>query len=350
MATVWAGRDELLGRRVAVKCLDPVLARDEAIRDRFRHEAVAAAGLSHPFVVTTFDAGEDDGTAFIVMELVEGESLRQLLDHQGVLDPGPAAAIGAAVADALEYAHRQGIVHRDVKPANVLLAANGGVKVTDFGIAKAIGADDLTRTGTLIGTARYLAPEQVQGQPAGPRSDVYALGLVLYEMLAGRPAFSGDTEMATAVARLAGPPPDLTAVRPGLPPALVSLVTAALQPDPAHRVPSAAALAQGLRSVAAGAAPPPTGPNGPSIGRPASPEAATASRTAPTPTTPPAPVARRSGGFGRFVGWVAFLVLLVVLGVGAYVVTTRVVDDGTDPSPTTTVPTGAVDGTPAGGG
>ncbi len=334
MATVWSGRDELLGRRVAVKCLDPVLARDEALRDRFRHEAVAAAGLNHPFVVTTFDAGEDDGTAYIVMELVAGESLRQLLDRQGVLDPGPAAAIGAAVADALEYAHRQGIVHRDVKPANVLLAANGAVKVTDFGIAKAMGTDDLTRTGTLVGTARYLAPEQVQGHPAGPRSDVYALGLVCFEMLAGRPAFSGDTEMATAVARLAGPPPDLGVIRPGLPPALVALVTAALQPDPAHRVPSAAALAQGLRAVAAGTAPPvPAAVAPPPAARSA---ARSGASTGGRPASPTATTPRRRGGFGRFVGWVAFLVLLAALGVGAYVVTTRVVDDSTPT--TTTVP------------
>lgn len=339
MATVWAGRDELLGRRVAVKCLDPVLARDDALRERFRHEAVAAAGLSHPFVVTTFDAGEDDGTAYIVMELVDGESLRQLLDRRGVLDPGPAAAIGAAVADALEYAHRQGVVHRDVKPANVLLATNGTVKVTDFGIAKAMGADDLTRTGTLVGTARYLSPEQVQGQPAGPRSDVYALGLVLFELLAGRPAFSGDTEMATAVARLAGPAPDLASVRPGLPPALVALVAAALEPDPAHRVPSAAALAQGLRSVAAGSGPPPTGPRPPS-GRPAAP-ATPAARPAPRPARP-----TRPGGVGRLVGWLAFLVLLAALGVGAYLVTVRIVDGDATPAPTVpvTIPTPTPDG------
>src|SRR5512139_805329 len=136
MATVWLGRDDLLGRRVAVKTLHPELAHDDALRGRFRQEAVAAAALSHPNIVATYDTGEDDGTAFIVMELVEGESLRQLLDRRRVLDPPEATAIAHQVAAALDHAHKQGVVHRDIKPANVLVPRDGPVKVTDFGIAK----------------------------------------------------------------------------------------------------------------------------------------------------------------------------------------------------------------------
>ena len=204
MATVWLAHDELLARRVAVKALHPDLAGDEKLRARFRQEAIAAAGLTHPNIVATYDTGEDDGIAFIVMELVEGESLRQVLDRKGALDIGTAVNIARQVSAALEAAHRNGIVHRDVKPANVLVPRDGPVKVTDFGIAKATGSADFTRTGTVVGTARYLSPEQVQGVPTDPRTDVYALGLVLYEMIAGRPAYQGDSEMATAVARLEG--------------------------------------------------------------------------------------------------------------------------------------------------
>ncbi|MBM3660552.1 MAG: serine/threonine protein kinase, partial [Actinobacteria bacterium] len=246
MATVWLGRDDLLGRRVAVKTLHPELSHDAALRSRFRQEAVAAAALSHPNIVATYDTGEDDETAFIVMELVEGESLRQLLDRVRVLDPPQATAIAHQVAMALDHAHKQGVIHRDIKPANVLVPREGAVKVADFGIAKAAGGDDHTRTGTVVGTARYLSPEQVQGLPADARTDVYALGLVLYEMLAGRPAFSGDTEMATALARLTGPPPSLAATRPGIPPALAGVVEAALQPEAAHRIPTAADFDQAL--------------------------------------------------------------------------------------------------------
>jgi serine/threonine protein kinase len=218
MATVWLSHDELLGRRVAVKTLHPDLAVDEKLRGRFRQEAIAAAALSHPNIVATYDTGEDDGSAFIVMELVEGPSLRQVIDKSGSLDPGPAVEIARQVAAALEHAHRNGIVHRDIKPANVLVPREGLVKVTDFGIAKATGSADLTRTGMVVGTARYLSPEQVQGLPTDARTDVYALGLVLYEMLTGRPAYQGDSEMATAVARLTGPPPPIPTIRPNVPP------------------------------------------------------------------------------------------------------------------------------------
>ncbi|MEA3076680.1 MAG: eukaryotic-like serine/threonine-protein kinase, partial [Actinomycetota bacterium] len=194
MAEVWEGVDEVLTRSVAVKLLHPHLAADEAFRERFRREAIAAARLAHPSVVATFDTGEDGGRAYIVMELVRGRTLRAVLDEAGVLSPQLAAAIGIQVADALQHAHENGIVHRDVKPANILVCdadAEGGrespvrVKVADFGIARAAsasGVSDLTQPGALLGTAKYLAPEQVEGEEPTPRSDVYALGVVLYEL------------------------------------------------------------------------------------------------------------------------------------------------------------------------
>ena len=217
MATVWIADDPVLSRRVAVKVLRADLAADDATRTRFRNEAIAAARLNHPNIVATFDTGDDDGTAYIVMELVDGTNLRHLVDEHGTLPVRDVLRIGRQIADALDAAHRAGLVHRDVKPANVLVPSTerggavdgvpqGPVKVTDFGIAKAAGADDLTRTGTVMGTARYLAPEQVNGRTADARSDVYALGLLLYEMCVGHPPFGGDTEIATAMARLTTTP------------------------------------------------------------------------------------------------------------------------------------------------
>ena len=328
MASVWLGRDELLGRRVAVKTLHPDLAHDEALRGRFRQEAVAAAGLTHPNIVATYDTGDDDGTAFIVMELVDGESLRQLLDRRKVLDPPEACTIAHHVAGALEHAHRMGIVHRDIKPANVLVPPEGPVKVTDFGIAKATGGADFTRTGTVVGTARYLSPEQVQGLPTDGRTDVYALGLVLYEMLAGRPAYSGDSEMATAVARLTGPPTPIELVRPGISPALASVIEQALQPDPAHRIPSAGAFDQALGRAASGVATPRPAAAPTSTGAVAArPATHPGTGTQPTATRPAAarPVRRKKRRHPLRV--VAFLVFLAVVGVAAGLITTRLVND-----------------------
>jgi eukaryotic-like serine/threonine-protein kinase len=324
MASVWLAHDELLGRRVAVKALHSNLAGDEKLRARFRQEAIAAAGLSHPNIVATYDTGDDDGLAFIVMELVEGESLRQLLDRKGALDVPAAVGIARQVSAALEAAHRNGVVHRDVKPGNVLVPREGPVKVTDFGIAKATGSADFTRTGMVVGTARYLSPEQVQGQPTDARTDVYSLGLVLYEMLAGRPAYQGDTEMATAVARLAGPPPPLPSVRPGVPPGIVSILDHALQPDPAHRIPSAAAFGELLERGpnAAVARPQPTVPP-PAAATPAPrSKAAEPKRTQARPATKARP--KQRGGWLRVV---AFLVFLALLGLAAGLLTVRLVDD-----------------------
>ncbi|MDQ6946844.1 MAG: protein kinase, partial [Actinomycetota bacterium] len=195
MAEVWEAQDEILGRRVAVKVLHSHLATDRSFLARFRREAIAAARLAHPNVVATYDTGVDDGVAWIVMERVDGSTLRQVLSTSSPLDPGRAVRIAIQVADALDYAHRAGVIHRDVKPGNILLTDSDRVKVADFGIAKAaieaaedadgpsIDFSDLTQSGAIVGTAKYLSPEQVNGEAVDGRSDVYALGVVLYEMV-----------------------------------------------------------------------------------------------------------------------------------------------------------------------
>jgi serine/threonine-protein kinase len=247
MGTVWEATDPLLARQVAVKTLDPALATDEALRTRFRREAVTAAAVTHPNIVATYDTGDDEGTAYIVMELVHGATLRALIDTEGRLPVAQAAQIAHQVADALSVAHARGLVHRDVKPGNVLVQPDGRVKVTDFGIAKATGGgDELTKSGMVVGTARYLAPEQVDGRTVDDRADVYSLGLVLYEMLCGKAPFAADTDIATAVARLTTPAPSVVACRPDLPPALAHVVERALARDPGDRWPSAAALRDAL--------------------------------------------------------------------------------------------------------
>ncbi len=255
MAEVWEAHDEILSRPVAVKVLQPHLATDEVFLERFRREAVTAARLAHPGVVSTFDTGIDDGTAYIVMELVKGRTLRQLLSEQGRLEPWQAVAVARQIADALVHAHQAGLVHRDIKPANVLLIEDemGGmrVKVTDFGIAKAsagIGTD-LTRTGTVLGTPKYVSPEQIKGEDPDARADLYSLGVVFYEMLVGTPPFVGDTDLATAMAHLNNRVPKVSARVRGVPPELDRLVSDLLAKDPKRRVPSAVVLRQRLDAL-----------------------------------------------------------------------------------------------------
>jgi eukaryotic-like serine/threonine-protein kinase len=244
MGTVWEADDPLLARNVAVKILDPAIGTDESIRARFRREAIAAAAVTHQNIVATYDTGEDDGVAYIVMELVHGITLRQLIDRDGAVAIGSAAAIAYQVADALSVAHARGLVHRDVKPGNVLVQPDGRVKVTDFGIAKAAdsGGEELTRTGMVVGTARYLAPEQVDGRAVDERVDIYSLGLVLYEMLCGKAPFEADTDIATAVARLTTPPRPIRLECPSVPAGLEHVIDRALTKDPADRWPSALAF------------------------------------------------------------------------------------------------------------
>lgn len=249
MATVWEAEDRVLTRNVAIKVLHPHLAGDDGFRVRFRREAVAAAGLAHPHIVTTYDTGRDADVAYIVMELVEGITLARLLKSQGPLPVPKALDVAAQVADALACAHAHGVIHRDVKPANILLRPDGHVKVADFGIAKAGAGNDLTRTGVVMGTAKYLSPEQVSGTPADASSDIYALGIVLYEMLCGAPPFVGDTELSTAVARLTALPESLRQRRPEVAPAIEAVVLRALARDPAARFQSAAEMRSSLLAL-----------------------------------------------------------------------------------------------------
>ncbi len=198
MAEVYLARDQLLNRPVALKALFPEYAREPSFVERFRREAQAAANLNHPNIVAIYDWGQESGTYFIVMEYVEGRSLRDLVRSESPLESNQAAEITAEIASALAFAHRNGVVHRDVKPGNVLLTRSGNVKVTDFGIARAGASDGLTQTGSVMGTATYFSPEQAQGLPVDGRSDVYSLGVVMYEMVTGGAPFTGDSPVAVA--------------------------------------------------------------------------------------------------------------------------------------------------------
>lgn len=241
MADVWGALDEVLERPVAVKILKPSLTGDPVVLARFRREARLAARVNHPNVVAVYDTVTKDGCDALVQELVEGRTLRAALDEQPKLGIGETVRIGVAVAAALDAVHRVGIVHRDVKPSNVLLAGDGRVLLTDFGIATR-GRQDLTSDDVMMGTAKYLSPEQVEGQPASTRADLYSLGVVLYECLAGRAPFQAESDAATALARLRADPIPLRTLRPGIPSRLATLVRRCLARDPDDRPRSAAVL------------------------------------------------------------------------------------------------------------
>ena len=246
MAEVWEASDETLGRSVAVKVLHPQFADDPVIRARFHTEAVAAARLVDPTIVAILDTVEIDGCDAIVMELVRGRTLREWLDERGALEPVEVVHIGAEVANALAVAHRAGVIHRDIKPANILLSDDGRVLVTDFGIAKVLDAPDLTRTAQVLGTVKYLAPEQVEGGPVDGRTDVYALGAVLYEMLCGEPPFRAESPAALALARMHRDPTRPSLILPRVPADLDATVMRALARTPSGRFATATDLRAAL--------------------------------------------------------------------------------------------------------
>ncbi|HJR25822.1 MAG TPA: Stk1 family PASTA domain-containing Ser/Thr kinase [Acidimicrobiales bacterium] len=250
MAEVSLARDQLLDRPVAIKVLFPEFATDPAFVERFRREATAAANLNHPNVVGVYDWGEAEGTYFIVMEYVDGRSLSQILRAEGPLHPDRVADVGADVASALGFAHRNGVVHRDVKPGNVLVDQGGLVKVADFGIARAITAstdENLTQVGTVMGTATYFSPEQARGDAVDPRSDIYSLGCVLYELVVGRPPFTGESPVAIAYKQVHEAPVPPRQVNSAVPPALEAIILKCLAKNPANRYPSAEDLRADLR-------------------------------------------------------------------------------------------------------
>jgi eukaryotic-like serine/threonine-protein kinase len=239
MAEVYLAHDQLLNRPVALKALFPEYAREPSFVERFRREAQAAANLNHPNIVAIYDWGQEDGTYFIVMEYVEGRSLRDLIRSEAPLDPNQAAEISAEIASALGFAHKSGVVHRDVKPGNVLLTRTGTVKVTDFGIARAGTSDGLTQTGSVMGTATYFSPEQAQGLPVDGRSDVYALGVVLYEMVTGVAPFTADSPVSVAYKHVREEAVSPSERNPDVPPDLEVIISTALAKDPESRYPTA---------------------------------------------------------------------------------------------------------------
>lgn len=251
MADVYLAEDQELGRRVAVKILHGRYANDDQFVERFRREATHAAGLSHPNIVSIFDRGTADGSYFIVMEYVEGRTLKELIRSRGPCPIPVAIAYTRQLLAALRYAHRHGVVHRDIKPHNVIVDPEGVVKVTDFGIARA-GASQMTEEGAIIGTAQYLSPEQARGAPVDQTSDLYSAGIVLYELLTGEVPFTGETPVEIAMKHLSEIPEPPSALRPDIPADLDAIVLRALAKEPGDRYQSAAAMDADLETVARG--------------------------------------------------------------------------------------------------
>ncbi len=268
MADVYLARDESLGRLVAIKVLKERLAADAEFVERFRIEAQAAASLNHPAIVAVYDRGRAGASPYIAMEYVDGESLKQRLRRKGRLSPDEATATALAVLDALREAHRRHIVHRDVTSANVLVDEGGRVKVADFGIAR-VGASELTRTGARLGTSSYLSPEQAQGRSADERSDLYSLGVVVFEMLTGRLPFTGESDLAVAMQHVSAAPPNPRSLAPDVPEAYAAVVMKALSKQPADRHQSAEEFAAALRAARGGGHAAPAAVPRPEAGPPA---------------------------------------------------------------------------------
>ncbi|HEX9891878.1 MAG TPA: Stk1 family PASTA domain-containing Ser/Thr kinase [Actinomycetota bacterium] len=252
MAKVFRGTDTVLGRTVAVKVLAPQFARDGQFVERFRREAQASAGLNHPNIVSVFDTGSENGIHYIVMEFLEGRTLKQVIAEEGRLHPDRASEIAEGVAKALGAAHAQGLVHRDVKPGNIMLTPQGEVKVMDFGIARVTTGEALTQTATVLGTASYFSPEQAKGEAVDARSDIYAVGCVLYEMLTGRPPFSGDSAVGVAYKHVREDAPLPSSLNPDVSRTMDAVIMKALSKNPANRYQSASDMAQDLARVRQG--------------------------------------------------------------------------------------------------
>src|SRR4051794_14967020 len=255
MADVYCAQDSQLGRQIALKVLHRRFARDTEFVERFRREASAAAGLQHPNVVGVFDRGEYDGTYYIAMEYLPGRTLKEVIREEAPLDQLRAIDYGIQILQAASFAHRRGVIHRDFKPHNVIVGADERLKVTDFGIARA-GASEMTETGSIMGTAQYLSPEQAQGQRVGAPSDLYSIGVIMFEMLTARVPFGGESAVSIALKHVSEEPPPLRSLRPDVHPRLEQAIGRALLKDPAQRYASAdefiAALEQARTAIATG--------------------------------------------------------------------------------------------------
>ena len=334
MSDVFEARDRLLDRKVAVKILHDRYAETDTFVARFRKEARAVANLSHPNVVSVYDWGEEDGTYFMVMELVRGRSLRDIIQAEGKLLPRRATEIAAEIAKALDAAHRSGVIHRDIKPGNVLLTTDGSVKVTDFGVARARNASEgLTKVGSVIGTATYFSPEQASGDPADERSDIYSLGVVLYEMLVGRPPFRGESAVSVAYQHVTAEVVPPSRLNTDVSLELENVVMRALDKDPDRRYETAADIHHDLLVLLAGRSSP--------VGQaPAAPPV----RARPAQDLPPPPprdddAYRRLQGQSRQPSQLPFILTAVLLAagvvLGAYLLLNSL---SNDPAPSTTVP------------
>ncbi len=318
MSDVYLARDLLLDRPVAVKVMFPEYAKDQTFVERFRREAQSAANLSHPNIVNVYDWGKEANTYFIVMEYVEGRSLSDIIRTEGPLAPRRAAEMAVAVAGALAFAHRNGVVHRDVKPGNILITSDNEVKVADFGIAQAVNSGEaavnLTRAGSVMGTAAYFSPEQAQGKPVDRRSDLYSLGCVLYESLTGRPPFLGDTPVAIAYKHVQEQPVAPSRFNDSVPRALESVTLKLLAKDPSERYSSGEELQGDLRRFLDGQSVRATGAVvGAPVGATAMAGAATRAVPATSVAPQPEPPKKRSGAF------VAVLIVLLVAMAGVLV-------------------------------
>jgi eukaryotic-like serine/threonine-protein kinase len=284
MSTVWKAEDRLLDRTVAIKVLHEQLTRDEEYVERFRREARAVAQLSHPNIVTVIDRGEDEGSQYIVFEHVDGENLKQLIERSGPQQVRDALLLALQMARALSFAHNRGLIHRDVKPQNVLLNEDGQAKMTDFGIARSVDVEGVTITGTVLGTSEYIAPEQARGQRVDALTDVYSLGVVLYELLTGGVPFHGENFVAIALRHVNEPPPSVLERRPDCPPRVAMAVERAMAKRPEDRFASMEELCAELDACLAEL-------------DPSSEDATMISRRAPAqPRRPPRARRRRRGG------------------------------------------------------
>ena len=320
MATVYLAEDSSLGRKVALKVMAERYAEDGEFVERFRREAQAAARLNHPNIIAVYDRGEADGRPYIAMEYLQGRTLKQVIQKEGPLSPERAIAVAMQVLAGLRYAHEHGVVHRDVKPHNVLVGDDGRIKVTDFGIAHA-GDPQMTEVGSIVGTAQYLSPEQARGRSVGPQTDIYSLGVVVYEMLAGRVPFEGDSSVAIAMQHVSDDPPPLRSLAPLVPESLAMVVGHAMLKDPAQRYGSADEFAADLDRVRRGLVPAAATaliaiPHEHTEQVPAVEATRVAPRADSTPLLsgeklPPRPVPRKRSR------WPWLLVLLLLLAVGA---------------------------------